>query len=67
MGNNAQRLRAACLQLKKRDDDLRFGNIRPERLKYALAYVFELLLFSTRGIFCPRTSPFWGCADRSGS
>ncbi len=60
MGNNAQRLRAACLQLKKRDDDLRFGNIRPERLKYALAYVFELLLFSTRGHFLATEVTFLG-------
>ena len=60
MGNNAQRLRAACLHLKKRDDDLCFGNIRPERLKYALAYVFELLLFSTRGHFLSTDVTFFG-------
>ena len=60
MGKNTQRLRAACLQLKKRDDGLRFGNIRPGRLKYALAYVFELLLFSTRGHFLPTEVTFLG-------
>ena len=59
-GNNVRRLRDACLQLKKKDDEIRFGNIRPERLKYALAYVFELLLFSTRSHFLPVGVSFLG-------
>lgn len=60
MNAYARRLQSACGTLRKRDDDLRVGNIRPARLKYALAYVFELLLFSTRSHFLPVGASFLG-------
>lgn len=48
------------LELKQREAGVHLADIRPDRLIYALAYTFELILYSTRELFLPMQATLFG-------